>query len=190
VKTRLFWILATILLAVVTHVSLVLFSARVSLPKRFETIMQGRVNTFQVLDGKALAALTRRPLKHMLYGGCLIVPGAGRVEMKTSIPDGYWSVSVYSEQGNVVYTLNDRHLGVDALTIVFQGKDKSQNGVIEAPRLRKGQLVVPLDAARVLAITQTYVAHPGAYRRKLRELKATTCTARAQKLERRTRSGR
>ncbi len=176
-KSRFFWFIATALLVIITHIAIVLFAPRIKMPARFASLAAEGMNTYRVFTPKMLKNFTRWPLKHMLYGGCVVQPGAGRVELRAPIPAGYWSVTAYSRAGNVVYTLNDRHAGVDQLTIVFQHMRDAGNGAIQAPRLRGGKLVVPLDDAQVLAVTQVYVDHPGARRRKLEALAATTCTA-------------
>ncbi len=176
-KNRFFWLVATVLLVIITHIAIVLFTPRLKMPERFASLAAKGVNTYRVFTPQMLKTFTRRPLKHMLYGGCVVQPGAGRVEVRAPIPPGYWSITAYSRAGNVVYTLNDRHAGVNQLNIVFQHKQKLENGAIQAPRLRDGKLVVPLDDEQVLAVTQVYVDHPGARRRKLEVLAATSCTA-------------
>jgi len=177
VTNRFFWIVASILLAIIVHVSVVLFAARVKMPARFDILGKAGSGGFQVFTPDMLQRFDRRPLKHMIYGGCLVAPGKGRVELKAPIEPGYWSVTLYSAGGDVLYTLNDLHAGVKAMTIVFQLKDDDSADAIQAPRLRNGKLLVPLDVERALAVTQAYVAHPGERRRKLESLSRTTCTA-------------
>ena len=175
--TKTFWVVITVLLAIVVHVSYVLFTPRWEMRGRMNRLADGRINSFRVYPGDDLPALTRRPLKYMLYGGCVIEPGDGAVEMMARIPRAYWSVTVYSPAGDVVYTLNDRHADVDKLAIVFRKKQDAADGGIQAPRLRAGKLIVPLDDSRVLAVVQAYVRHPGMRQRIMEQLKASSCRA-------------
>ncbi len=173
--SRFFWLLVIALLAVTAHISYVLFLPRLEMRNMMEALKAGGVNTFRVYSSSRPEPLTGRPLKRMIYGGCLIEPGSGRVEMTAEIPRGYWSVTVYSPSGNVVYTLNDRHADVKRLNIVFRKAQPEKSEEEAMPRLREGKLLVPIRSRRVVALVQAYVAHPGMRRRALAGLRASLC---------------
>ena len=173
--SKTFWLTITVLLAIAVHASYVLFTPRMEMRARMQRLAGGKANAFRVYSGEDLAALTKKPLKYMLYGGCLIDTDEGAVEMSARIPRGFWSVTVYSPSGDVVYTLNDRHADLDKLAIVFRKKQSGADGEIQAPRLRGGKLMVPLDSSRALAVVQAYVWHPGMRQRVSEQLNASSC---------------
>ena len=180
--SRLFWIVVAVLVAVAAHAATVLFLPRMEMRTRMEDMASaaGGKNRFAMLDARAAGRLAGRPLAHMLYGGCLIEPGDGAVEMNVAISAGYWSLTVYSPSGGIIHTLNDRHADEGRLPVVFTVARQAApgEGIITAPRMRKGRLFVPLEGARALAVLRAYVPHPGLAQRMRRDFAATTCRLR------------
>ncbi len=175
--SRLFWLLVAILVAIAAHAATVLFLPRMVMSARMEEVAKAAsgANRFAILDADAAARLAGRPLKHMLYGACLVEPAGGAVEMKVAIPAGYWSLTVHSSSGAIIHTLNDRHADGGRLNIVFTAPRQEGEGAILAPRMRQGVLVVPMQGGRALAVLRAHVSHPGLRQRMRRDLAATSC---------------
>ncbi len=175
--SRLFWPGVAFLVAVIAHAAYVLYMPRLDMRDRLDTLagLSRPPGSFRVLEGRETALLARTPLRHMLYGVCVIEPARGQVEMIARLPAGYWSLTVYSDSGDVIYTLNDRHVDADRLSVIFRMRKDTPSGLPEVPRLRKGKLVVPLASKRALAVLRTYVDVPGLRRRVLRTFASSTC---------------
>ncbi len=177
--SRLFWPGVALLVAVMAHVAYVLFMPRLDMRERLDALarLSPAADAFHVLEGREVALLARTPLRHMLQGVCVIEPGDGQVEMIARLPGSYWSLTVYSDAGDVIYTLNDRHVDADRLSVIFRMRKETPSGLPEVPRLREGKLVVPLSSERALAVLQAYVDVPGLRRRILRTFSSSTCRA-------------
>ncbi len=177
--SRLFWPGIAFLVAVIAHTAYVLYMPRLDMQERLDVLarLSQPVGAFRVLQGRETALLARMPLRHMLYGACVIEPARGQVEMIAHLPAGYWSLTVYSDSGDVIYTLNDRHVDADRLIVIFRMRKDTPSGLPEVPRLREGKLVVPLGSKRALAVLRTYVDVPGLRERILRTFASSTCRA-------------
>jgi len=149
--SRLFWPGVAFLVAIIAHVAYVLYMPRLDMRERLDALsrLSHPAGAFRVLQGRETALLARMPLRHMLHGVCVIEPARGRVEMIARVPAGYWSLTVYSDSGDVIYTLNDRHVDADSLNVIFRMRRETPSGLPEVPRLREGKLVVPLASKRV-----------------------------------------
>lgn len=172
----LYWIVMTLLLAVVVHISYVLFVPRAAMGDAMESMEKaaGGRNVFRVLEGAQAGILTSRPMKYMHYGGCVAEPGNGRVEVSTRSTGGYWSLSIYSPSGNVIYTLNDRHADMSDIVVVLRPATE-EDGALATPRLSEGRLLVPLREKRVLVVFSAYESHPGMGRRISEIMSASRC---------------
>ncbi len=175
--SRLFWPGIALLVAVIAHVAYVLYMPRVDMRERLDALarLSQPAGAFHVLEGQETALLARTPLRHMLHGICVIEPDRGQVEMIAHLPVGYWSLTVYSDSGDVIYTLNDRHVDADRLSVIFRMRKETLSGLPEVPRLRAGKLVVPLASKRALAVLRTYIDVPGLRKRILRTFASSTC---------------
>ncbi len=177
--SRLFWPGIALLVAVIAHIAYVLYMPRLDMRERLDALarLSQPAGGFHILQGRQTALLAHAPLRHMLHGVCVIEPARGQVEMIARLPAGYWSLTVYSDSGDVIYTLNDRHVDADRLTVIFRMRKETPSGLPEVPRLREGKLVVPLASKRALAVLRTYVDVPGLRKRIFRTFSSSTCRA-------------
>ncbi len=175
--SRLFWPGIAFLVAIIAHVTYVLYMPRLDMRERLDALarLSRPAGAFHVLESRETALLARTPLRHMLHGICVIEPARGQMEMIAHLPVGYWSLTVYSDTGDVIYTLNDRHVDADRLSVIFRMRKDNPSGLPEVPRLREGKLVVPLASKRALAVLRTYIDVPGLRRRILRTFASSTC---------------
>ena len=120
-RRRLFWIVATLLLATVAHLCVVLFAPMVDVGRRmaaFETAAP--VNTLRkvptIVPGPSIFV---EPSPDISYAFCRFDISAQPLKISAPIPDGYWSISVYSDTGENLYTINDAQTGVRRLELVI-----------------------------------------------------------------------
>ena len=116
---QLFWITLSALGGLALHLAYVLFMPGLemaSLLDRF-TSLKGR-NTLVVLEpGEAGQLLASLP--EMQTAACSYDLAAGPVTLDAVIPDSYWTVSVYSRAGELLFTLDDRQAGLNRLRLVL-----------------------------------------------------------------------
>jgi uncharacterized membrane protein len=117
----LFWLLAAILLGAGTHLATVLFSPAVSMASvmsRFHAAAP--LNRMTVLGPEILGTVLREPNPDIVYAVCPYDLQAGDLLIDASIPEFYWALSIYSNRGDNVYTLNDQQAGVSRLRFRLQ----------------------------------------------------------------------
>ncbi|MGF7160283.1 putative membrane protein [Rhodoligotrophos appendicifer] len=128
-----FWCIAVLLLAATTHLAVVLFTPGISM----ESII-GRVfttaplNSMVVLEADATPTILREANPDLVYAVCPYDISVQPLSISTKIPEFYWSISIYSDRGDNVYTLNDQQAGVSALDFRLE---------LEPPTLDLTQLV-------------------------------------------------
>ncbi|MGI9415819.1 MAG: DUF1254 domain-containing protein [Hyphomicrobiales bacterium] len=117
----LYWIAATGILAVVVHLGVVIFVPGVDTGQKMaELEAAGEVNMLHRLgaSGDKLTPLTE-PSPDLAYAFCKFDIRDRPLLIEGKIPPTYWSVSVYSETGDNVYTLNDRQAGVPSIKLMI-----------------------------------------------------------------------
>jgi uncharacterized membrane protein len=121
VRRWVFWTVATVLLATVVHLSVVLFAPMVDIGRRmaaFETAAP--VNTLRKMPPVGLGpSILVEPSPDISYGFCRFDISALPLKVSAPIPDSYWSVSVFSDTGENLYTINDAQTGVRRLELII-----------------------------------------------------------------------
>ncbi len=129
-KTWIFWATATSLLAAIVHLSLVLFVPMLDIGARmaqFETTSE--INTLKKLSSaNDKNTMLIEPSPDISYAFCRFDLSSKPVQVSAPIPDSYWSVSVYSDTGENIYTINDTQTGVRNLKLLIVNAD-SQDSV-------------------------------------------------------------
>jgi uncharacterized membrane protein len=123
-----FWIVATILLATVAHLCVVLFAPMVDVGRRMAAFQTSApVNTLRKVPpvGPGRSILVE-PSPDISYAFCRFDISALPLKVSAPIPDSYWSVSIYSDTGENLYTINDAQTGVRRLELVIADSSKSQ----------------------------------------------------------------
>lgn len=104
-----FWLFSAALIAIVTHLSYVLFVPARNFSNRIDVALKAQtVNRFTILDGELQAQLMPFAAQSDLVILCKYDISKGPVRLAMNVPDGYWTLSVYTIHGRQVYALNDR----------------------------------------------------------------------------------
>jgi uncharacterized membrane protein len=118
---RVFWVAATILLAIVVHLTYVLFAPGDSVQRKLQAMRTvAGVNSLKVLSANDSRTFLAGEGPGLVHAICLYDLGKGEVKAEAPIPHGYWSLSIYTSHGTNVYTLNDRQAQVDSLSLVLR----------------------------------------------------------------------
>ncbi len=121
----LYWIVATLILAVVVHLGVVIFVPGVDTGQKMAQLTAaGEVNTLHRLGstGEKGTPLTE-PSPDLAYAFCTFDISERPLLIEGKIPPTYWSVSIYSETGENIYTLNDKQAGVPTIKLVIVQED-------------------------------------------------------------------
>ena len=118
---RVFWVAATILLAVVVHLTYVLFAPGNSVQRKLQGMRTlAGVNSLKVLSANDSRSFLSGEGPGLVHAICVYDLDNGEVKAEAPIPRGYWSVSIYTSHGTNVYTLNDRQAQVDFLSLTLR----------------------------------------------------------------------
>jgi uncharacterized membrane protein len=55
-----------------------------------------------------------------VIGACVFNVGPGPVDLDASMPPGFWTLTIYSSSGDVLYVANDRQAGTNAFKLRLQ----------------------------------------------------------------------
>jgi len=125
-RRLLYWCVATLLLAVVVHLFVVIFVPGVDTGQKLAQMeAAGEVNKLHQIAAKDThQVLLTEPSPDLRYAFCKFDIRTRPLMIEGSVPPGYWSVSVYGETGSNVYTLNDRQAGVQKLQLMIVTEDE------------------------------------------------------------------
>ena len=115
---RVYWIAVLIVVAVVVHVSFVLFAPayRFSLYAK-EMAGEHGSNQFFIVDSDQQARLFPNLPRQSVVGACLYDVSAGDVAFNADLPEGFWVTTIYTLRGKPIYSVNNRQSGADAFTV-------------------------------------------------------------------------
>ena len=91
------------------------------------------------------------PSPDLLYSKCVYDVSGGPVRIVTPVPDGYWSMSVYAANTDLVAVVNDRELPEHRLDVVLATSGQSTP---------EGARVIRVPQPRGVALFRTLVSDP------------------------------
>jgi uncharacterized membrane protein len=99
------------------------------------------------------------------------------------MPDGYWTLNVYSRRGNVIYAVNDSQAGTNTFTLELSLEPGILDMLLQAtqkerPDIDIGWTVESPDSTG-LAVLLYPVSEPGARAAAMRRMESSACSARA-----------
>lgn len=158
-RRRIFWGVATVLLATVAHLSVVLFAPMVDIGRRMAAFEAAApINSLRKLPavGPGPSILVEAS-PDISYAFCRFDVSAEPLKVSAPIPDSYWSVSIYSDTGENLYTINDAQTGVRRLELVIAdgSKEVPEGGAIVD--VAEDSIVYPSPVRRGLVVLRGYV---------------------------------
>ena len=126
---RTFWVLSFLLLATASHLAFVLFLPNMDAQALYEDIATvAGVNKIKPLSNDEIGQLSSLGDRKLVHAVCAYDLTNGPVRLNARLPDNYWSISIYSPRGDVIYTLNDRQANATALTILISAATRARIG--------------------------------------------------------------
>ena len=138
-RRLLYWGTATLLLAAVVHLFAVIFVPGVDTGQKMAQLeAAGEINKLHRISVRETdTSLLTEPSPDLAYAFCKYDISERPLLVQGAIPPSYWSVSVYSETGDNVYTLNDRQAGVEQISLMvvnagetFEEDERPENTII------------------------------------------------------------
>jgi uncharacterized membrane protein len=101
-------------LAVVVHLSYVLFGSRFALQDMIATEAQAAATgQFTLLPPEDHLRLLGESPADAIAGQCLFDLKGGSLVIDAAMPDGLWSLTIYTQAGHEIYSINDRQAGTN-----------------------------------------------------------------------------
>jgi uncharacterized membrane protein len=124
-KVPVFWICVAGLLAVVVHLSYVLFSPSLAMENKLDrAVAKTGVNAMAVLSPAEARTLTGLPPAGSIYAACPYNLRHGDLTIVARFPSRPWTISVYGRSGTRIFSVNDKQAGVDDVSLAIkQGSD-------------------------------------------------------------------
>ena len=175
----LYWVVATGILAVVVHLGVVIFVPGVDSGQKMAQLeAAGKVNMLHRLasSGDKVTPLTE-PSPDLAYAFCKFDIRERPLLIEGKIPPTYWSVSVYSETGDNIYTLNDKQAGVPSIKLVVVNEDAEIEPSNSGDR-PEDAIIVRAPTSTGLVLFRAFIPDRSLHEMVGRHLDNSTCVAR------------
>ncbi|MGH6854248.1 MAG: hypothetical protein ACREDX_02715 [Aestuariivirga sp.] len=115
---KFFWIAAAIFLALTVHAAFVLAMPAFMLKRSIARISgESGTNAFFILPADEQARLFPAYPPLSVVGACAFDVSHGPVDFSADMPGGFWTLTIYSSSGDVIYALNDTQSGTGRFTV-------------------------------------------------------------------------
>ncbi|MDH3742236.1 MAG: DUF1254 domain-containing protein [Hyphomicrobiales bacterium] len=175
---RTFWVISFVLLVVASHLAYVLFGTRLDSQALFQDLAAVTgTNKLRALSGLQARQLSSTSDGKLVHAVCAFDLSQGPIKLTAKFPDNYWSVNIYSLQGDVIYTLNDRQANIASLSIVIRtaaGGVEEDSQAVPAPVGSKDIQVVA-NTTRGLAVLRSSFVHEKQRKRVADTLNSSEC---------------
>ncbi len=119
-KALFYWLIASALLAVVVHLFIVIFVPGVDTGQKMAQFTSAAaVNEFHQIDRVSPQTLLNEADPDLAYAFCTYDISDKALEIEAHIPPTYWSVSIYTNTADNIYTLNDTQAGVETIKLLL-----------------------------------------------------------------------
>lgn len=120
-RAWLFWLAVALVIGAVTHLSYVLIAPSFAMQR----LMVGEsenapVNRFVLLDAAEQMRLLGETENEAVSAKCVFDIGDGELSIAAEMPDTFWSLTLYSNKGADLYTINDRQAGIDKFKLTVK----------------------------------------------------------------------
>jgi uncharacterized membrane protein len=115
---RVLWLITVGLLAVAVHIAYVLFMPGLFFQKALLDNTSGKPdNEFFVMAPESQARVMPSASADDVVGLCKYDLGKGKVVLSTQLPHSYWTLSIFTQSGRQIYSLDDVQAGSSSFTV-------------------------------------------------------------------------
>ena len=113
-----FWVIAAAVLAITVHIGTVLFAPGFLFDRNLNLLANDVPdNTFFILPSAAQSKIFPEYPSGTVFGLCRFNLTSGPITLDASLPDGIWTLTVYSRFGKTLYTVTDEQSGVNKFSL-------------------------------------------------------------------------
>jgi len=117
-KLPVFWISVALVLAVIVHLSYVLFTPTRAMDAKFDrAVAKSGINALAVMSPAEARSLTGLSAAGSIYAACPYNLRNGDLTITAEFPAQPWTLSVYGISGARLFSVNDKQAGVDNVTL-------------------------------------------------------------------------
>lgn len=118
---RLFWLLTSLFTALAVHASLVLAVPEFTLKRSLGRLAgaEGHNHFFIMKPADRERLFPTYPALSVV-GACAFDVRGGPVDLTGNLPQGFWTLTIYSSSGDVLYAANDQQAGTNSFTLRLQ----------------------------------------------------------------------
>lgn len=115
---RLYWMVAAVLVAIVVHAGFILMVPALSFERSVARLVSDRgANSFFILPQQEQSALFPAYPRHSVVGICDFDVSSEQVQLNARMPEGFWTLTIYSNRGEVIYAVNNVQTGTNTFTV-------------------------------------------------------------------------
>ena len=128
-----FWVIFGMLTALAMHLAYALFVPASQLNEGVAALLESfGPNRLVIAEpGNAAGALAAHEAE-LAYAVCVFDLSSGPLEIKARVPDQYWSIEIYGNRGNSLYTLNDTQAPRRQLSVVLYDDNPDPQAIVDA----------------------------------------------------------
>lgn len=120
-KAWLYWIAVALVIGAVSHLSYVLIAPSFAMQRLMGGSKEdSQINRFVVLDAAEQLRLLGETQGEALSGKCVFDISKGELSVAAEMPHTFWSLTIYSDKGADLYTINDRQAGTDKFKLTVK----------------------------------------------------------------------
>lgn len=120
-RSLLFWFAVALLIGAVAHLSYVLIAPSFAMQRLIGAGQDDApVNRLVLLNGPEQMRLLGETEREAVSAKCLFDISKGQLLVAAEMPDTFWSLTIYSDKGEDLYTINDRQAGTDKFTLTVK----------------------------------------------------------------------
>lgn len=120
---RFFFVMMFVLMALATHLAYVLFVPRSQMNALIADYSSANgANTFSIQTEAAGNKFLKHNPSDIVSAVCLFDISTGPVKVSSEVVGRYWSMSIYSPRGDIIYTINDRQAASEKVVVTIHRK--------------------------------------------------------------------
>ncbi len=120
-RSFLFWLAVALLIGTVSHLSYVLVAPSFAMQRLIGAGQDDTpVNRFVLLDTPEQMRLLGETEREAVSAKCLFDISNGQLSVTAEMPDTFWSLTIYSDKGADLYTINDRQAGTNKFKLTVR----------------------------------------------------------------------
>ena len=178
-SSRVFWVFFTVLVAIASHLSYVLFVPANQLQNKINAVVNEHgVNQLAfAIAGSAAAQIVQHP-DELVYAVCPFDLSRGPLLISSRVPDDYWSLEVYNERGGTIYTINDQQVPRKQFNLELYDDDPDPQTIVNTAQSSSSSSLITIltGSTKGVVIIRSAGATQLERTRSLEALKSSSCS--------------